>query len=253
MLADVERGVAAGAVGGLAYGAYVAVVANPLVEHLEALAHHEGHGHGDGHGHSHGHSHDHAHAAVSELTTAVVSVGSGVLWGILLGAAFGVAFYLFEPALPGAGATKAVVLAGVGFFTVSAVPWLVLPPAAPGMDQALTTDLRIVLYAALMAVGALTAAVALLTYRRLRPTRGTGASATVALAPILLVGLLLALGTPTVVQSAGVPADLVASYQGVVVLSQAALWALIAGSFGWLRTRTGGEPAVDVPDSAQTA
>ncbi len=94
MLVDyLERGVLAGVIAGLAYGLYMALVANPLLGYMETVA--EGSEHGDHasageHAHAAGeHAHEageHAHA-VSEATTAAVSIGSGVLWGILLGGA----------------------------------------------------------------------------------------------------------------------------------------------------------------------
>lgn len=221
VLSYVERGVGAGAIAGLAYGAYVALVADPLVHHAEHVA-------------SHGEGHEHA-AAVSELTTAVVGVAGGVLWGILLGAAFGLAFYLLEPALPGRTSTKALVLAGAGFLTVSGVPWLVLPPAVPGVEQPIATDLRIAAYGGLMVVGAAASASAVLAFERVRSRdRGLGASIAAGALPLVAVGLALPLATPTLVHVGDAPAALVAAFRGVVVLSQAGLWAAIAACFCWI-------------------
>lgn len=225
MLSSVERGVTAGAVGGLAYGTYVAAVANPLVEHAESVV-----GHAE---HAGEHGREQA-AAVPELVTAVAGVGSGVLWGILLGAAFGLAFYLFEPALPGRGATKALVLAGAGFLTVSAVPWLVLPPAVPGVEQPVATNLRLAIYGALVVVGAALAVTSVLGYSRARRRHGRVAGVAVGAAPLLVAALLLPLATPTLVATGDAPAALVAAFRGAVALSQAGLWATIAASYCWL-------------------
>ncbi|MFC6764245.1 cobalamin cluster protein, partial [Natrinema soli] len=41
------------------------------------------------------------------------------------------------------------------------------------------------------------------------------------------------------------PADLVAAFRGLTVLSQAALWFLVAGCFGWLRPRSDGRSAAE--------
>ena len=221
-----KRGVAAGLVAGLAYGLFVAFVANPLSEYVQTV----GHDHAE-----HGHAHDHAHA-VPEATTAVVSVGSGVLWAILLGGVFALALYFLEPALPGRGAVKAYVLAGAGFLTVSATPWLVLPPAAPGAEHLYGVDARFAIYVALVALGAIVSAAAIVGYRR-AARRHPLAGVAVAAVPVLAVGVVVPVATPTVVSHPELPADLVSAYRSLVVLSQTALWVLLGGTFGWLHRR----------------
>lgn len=227
MLTDyLERGVLAGAIAGLAYGLYVAAVANPLVEYMEGLEH--GHEHAE-------HAHDHAETAhaVGESTAAVVSVGSGVLWGVLLGGLFAVAFYLLEPALPGSRAIKAVVLAGAGFLTVSVAPWLVLPPTVPGAEQTVDTGARLAIYAGMMVVGALVATAAVLGYDRTAP-RSRLLGVAVGVLPVIVLVAVVPIATPTVTHHGDLPGDLVTAFQGLAVLSQAALWLVVAGSFSWL-------------------
>jgi hypothetical protein len=228
MLASyLQRGVAAGAVAGIAYGLYMALVGNPLTAYVDAAA--------SGHSHAHG-GHDHAVGVVSETTTAAVSAGSGVLWGILLGGAFAVALYFLEPALPGRDAAKAYVLAGAGFLTVSGVPWLALPPAAPGARYAYGIDARIGLYLGFVVLGAVTAAAAVFAYRR-GASRHVGVGLAAAAVPIAAVAAALLIAVPTVATHPGVPADLVAAYRGLAVLSQAGIWLLVAATFNGLRRR----------------
>lgn len=250
MLRDyLARGVLAGVIGGLAYGLYMAVVANPLVEYMEGIAHGDGHGHSHGHGE---HAHEHAHA-VSETTTAIVSVGSGILWGILLGGFFAVAYYVLEPKLPGARTGKAIVLAGAGFLTTSVAPWLVLPPAAPGAEQTLGIDTRLALYAGLMIVGALVAAASVYGYNR-TAARSRKLGAVVAALPVAALLVLVPTATPTIVQHPELAGELVAAFQGQALTSQAALWAVIAGSFCWLlgRVQPAGE-TTSVDDELSTS
>ncbi len=225
-----QRGVAAGLVAGLGYAVYMIFVGNPLTEYVHDAGH--AHDHGHGHGHDHG---GHAHA-VSETTMAIVSAGSAVLWAIFLGGLFAVALYLFEPALPGPEAIKPYVLAAAGFLTVSAVPWLVLPPAAPGAEHAYGIDVRLGLYVGLVAFGAITAITAVFAYNRSRQ-RGLGFVLSASVVPILAVVGLLALAAPTVTTHPDLSTDLVTAYQGLAVLSQAALWLLIAAAFVGLRRR----------------
>lgn len=232
-----KRGIAAGVVAGVAYGLFLALVGNPLVEHMEHAAHDHG-----GHGHEHG--------AVSELTTAIVSVGSGVLWGVLLGAAFGVAYYLFEPSLPGAGSTKAYVLASAGFLTVSGVPWLALPPVAPGTEQALATDVRLVIYGTMMALGATICALSIGLYGRVRDEHGSPVAIGIALTPFVLCVIPIAL-VPTNVLA--VPGGLAIAFQWLVVLGQVALWTILAGIYVRLDRRADGTaPSLDELDDDLT-
>lgn len=229
-----KRGISAGVVAGLAYGLFLALIANPLVEYLEHAAHDHA-------------SHGHEHGVVSELTTTVIGVGSGVLWGILLGAVFGVAYYLFEPSLPGIRSTKAYVLAGAGFLTVSGVPWLALPPVPPGTEQVLTTDVRLVIYGATMALGATICALSLMlfqyfyTRKKHDPFTATG----IALSPFLLCAIPIVL-IPT--NSLGSFEGVVAVFQWLVIFGQVALWTLLAGIYTRLMRRANDQAALSLDD-----
>ncbi|ELZ16038.1 hypothetical protein C477_16130 [Haloterrigena salina JCM 13891] len=242
MLVDyLQRGVLAGVVAGLAYGLYVAFVANPLTEYVHDAGHSHGHGAGD-----HSHAQEGTEHVVSETTTALVSVGSGVLWAILLGGLFAVALYLFEPALPGRDGLESYVLAGAGFLTVSATPWLVVPPAAPGADHLYGIDARIGIYVGLVGLGAAVSAAAILAYGRAAP-RHPALGALAAAVPIVATVVVLPAVTPTVVTQPDVASELVTAYQALAALSQAAIWVLIAGAFNRLRRRA--DPAVNAVDT----
>jgi hypothetical protein len=226
LFAYLQRGIAAGALAGTAHGTYMALVGNPLTHYIDAAAQ-------DQAAHA---GHEHAAGTVSEATTALVSAGSGVLWGILLGGAFAIALYFLEPALPGSEAARAHVLAAGCFLTVSGVPWLALPPATPGARYTHAIDARIALYVGLVGLGAITAATAVVAYRRgTRHHLGLGLAG--AAVPLLLVAAVLSIAAPTVATHPDVPADLVAAYRGLTVLSQAGVWLLVAATFNGLRRR----------------
>ncbi|MCU4799069.1 CbtA family protein [Halobacteria archaeon HArc-gm2] len=217
-----ERGALAGVVGGLAYGLFVALVANPFVAGLETFE--------SGHGHA-------GEPAVSSLTTSLVSIGGGVLWGLLFGiVAFGIAYYFLEPVLPGDPVTRRLVLAGAGFLTVSGAPWLVLPPQPPGVEQSLASGARTAWYGGMMVAGAGVSVLAGVVYRRLaarRPAVRTAAS----LAPLCLLALPVVL-TPANAVHGGVPAGLVVAFRWTVVFGQVVLWATLAGVHAWLADST---------------
>ncbi|EMA38939.1 CbtA family protein [Halobiforma nitratireducens] len=232
-----RRGVVAGVATGLAYGLYLVFVGNPLSEYLHEAQHDHGHDHG------HGHSHDHGHA-VSETTTAIVSAGSGVLWAILLGGLFATALYFLEPALPGTDAVGPYVLAAAGFVTVSGVPWLVLPPAAPGAEQLYTIEARLGIYVALVGLGAVVSAAAIGGYRR-TASRSRLLGVTVGAVPLLATAIVLPLVAPSIVTHPDLPGDLVAAYQALAVLTQAGIWFGLAFTVDRLRGRDRRRTATD--------
>lgn len=226
-----RRGLLAGLVGGLVHGAYVTFVGNNFVAVAEAFE--QGHEHGG--------------AAVSEATTVAVSIGAGVAWGVLFGVlAFGVGYYLLEPVLPGGEGTRSYLLGAAGFVTASGAPWLVLPPVAPGMEQALPTETRIAWYLGMMALGALACGGAVLAYRRFSP-RGRPAAVAAAAAPFALLAVPVALAPANPVQG-HLPAALVASFRAVVVTGQLLLWGSLAAAHAWLVGRSDGQettPPID--------
>lgn len=226
-----RRGVVAGAIAGIAYGIFMAVVGNPLAAYMENLA---------------VQGHDHAGQHIWD-TTALVSVGSGVLWGIFLGGAFAVAYYFLEPTLPGTDTVKPYVLAGAGFLTVSVTPWLVLAPTAPGAEKALGMEPRLLIYGGSMVAGAALAALSIAVYRTLS-TRRRDIAAVAGLAPVAVAVLVLGQVTPTIISSGEIPETLFAAYQGLVALSQAALWLLLAASYNWLSRRGAAESGTTTGD-----
>ncbi|MFW6320955.1 MAG: CbtA family protein [Halohasta sp.] len=236
-----KGGVLAGGVAGVAYGLFLATIATPLTEHLHAVSH--------DHGHDHGHAAGEAATLVTESTTALVSVGGGLLWAIFLGGLFGLALFVLEPALPGTERVKAHVLAGCGFLTISAIPWLVMPPATPSSEHLYGIDTRLAIYGGLVLVGAIVAASAVGLYTR---TAGRHRLLRVLSAGIPLGAAVVVLPTitPTIVSHPGVRTDLVVAYQAMVVVGQAGIWLLIASAFNWLRGRGGSTPAAGSTDRA---
>lgn len=215
----VLRGVGSGAVAGMAYGLYVAVVATPLIGYAETFE-------------SGGEA-----SVVPDVVATLGSVVGGVLYGILLGtAAFGVLFYVLEPAIPGRARVRRYLMAACGFLVVSGIPWLVLPPVPPGVEQSLPTELRLGLYAASMVVGAVACGLSLWAYTRVEPERGPvigTLAACVGLVPVLVLVLLAPINRVT----GPVPHTVSVVFIAATVVGQAGLWALLAIVHGWLSRR----------------
>jgi len=223
------RGLKTGLVAGLAFGVFVALVANPLVGFTEALAG----------------SHDHGEATTGVLDTVstdAVSVVAGVFWGLLLGVvAFGVVFYFLEPAIPGAEDTASYLVGGAGFLTVSGAPWLVLPPQPPGVESAIPVDARLLWYAGAMLAGALACALAGYVYNRVQ-SRGRGRALLAAVVPLGTL-LVLPFVAPGTTGATALPSAATFGFRALVVVGQLGLWLVLAATHAWLLGRTTTRPA----------
>ena len=214
----------------------MAFVANPLVGFADGFADHD-HATGDGHDHE---------GVVSATVANGASVVAGVLWGVFLGGVvFGVAYYFLEPVIPGTGGTKSYLLAVAGFVTVSGAPWLVLPPQPPGVEAALATETRLLLYSGMMVAGGLVSAASGILYRRLRGSHARSTAAVVAVLPFALLAIPAAL-SPAAPAEGALPPELAAGLTGLVVFGQALLWLLLAGVHARLHGRSEDATAADL-------
>lgn len=239
------RGLKVGAVAGLAFGLFVAVVANPLVDATEALA---GEHAGEAAGHAAGGA-----GLLQAVSTDATSVLAGVFWGLLLGVvAFGVVFYFLEPAIPGAEDTRSYLLGAAGFVTVSGAPWLVLPPQPPGVEGGLATETAMAWYAGAMVAGALACGLAGYGYTRFRNTGRAPAAAAAAVPLLALLALPLVAPEPTA--AADLPSALTTAFRSLVVLGQATLWVVLASAHAWFLRREADATATSVsePDGYET-
>lgn len=274
-----KRGLATGVVVGIAFGIFMAVVGNPFVVYADELAHGGGHGaeaeggsghHSDaesaheegshsgeekhheegshsGEGEHAGESGGHGHgSAVSMAVTKAVSAAASGFWAVLFGAvAFGIAFFFLEPTLPGTAGAKSYVMAAIGFITVSGAPWLALPPAAPGMEQALGTQTRLAIYGGMMVAGLVASLLSLFAYDRVSDDHGRAVGVLAALVPLALlpVAALLAPANP---MHGSLPPALVQTFQGFVITTQMALWFGLASVHAWFQRRADDDaPDVD--------
>lgn len=229
-----KRGIKAGAVGGGVYGLFIALVGNHLITFAETFEQGQG-----------------SEEALATILSASLSVGAGVLWGVLLGGVvFGVVYYFLEPAIPGDDDTKIYLLGAAGFVTLSGAPWLVLPPQPPGIEQALATETRLLLYGGMMIVGALVCGLAGLVYNRLREYgRAVAVGGGAASFALLAIPIFLAPANPTV---GSVPEQFVRAFQWVTVFGQFTLWVVMSSGYVWVTRRA--DETVRVPaDSSESA
>ena len=218
-----KRGIKAGAVGGLIYGLYVALVGNNLIAYAESFER------------NHAHSVGEAVAMAGELT-APISVVAGILWGVFLGGiVFGLVYYFLEPAIPGDDDTKSYLLGAAGFVTISGAPWLVLPPQPPGVEQALPTETRLLLYGGMMVASALVWGFAGVVYNRLRDQgRMVAIRGSIVALALFAIPIFFA---PLNVTTGPAPEQFVSAFQWVTVFGQFTLWAVMTGGYVWFARR----------------
>lgn len=231
------RGLKAGAVAGLAFGLFVVLVASPLVAVAEERAGHHADGeHTDGAPEAHEAAHDHLSVGPLSVPTAALSTLTNLLgglgWGVLLGVGFGVAFYLLEPAVPGAGDTPVQLLGAAGLLVVSGAPWLAVPPQPPGVEG-LTRAVHGLWYGGAMLAGTVACLAAGGLYRRLT---GAGRDRRVA-ALVAALPLLPLLALPLVSPAASGSGSFVAAYRGVVLAGQVGLWLVLTTAFARFHRR----------------
>lgn len=211
----------AGAIGGFAYGLFMAFVGNGLIGFAETFER----GHGEA-------------PAVSSTATKIVSVGGGIVFGLLLGAVvFGLIYYFLGPAIPGAADTKSYIFAAAGFLTVSGAPWALLPPQPPGVSQSLPTETRLLWYGIMMATGAVASGLAVYLYRRIggglpKTVAATSALVTLALIPIV------ALFAPANSVAGPIPEGLARVFRAVTAAGQIGLWIAMGSAHAWLVRRS---------------
>lgn len=257
------RGLKTGLVAGLVLGLFVALLANPMIAAVEGLAgEHADAGAGESHDHgAHDQgAHDGGHAAgdhgvVSATTASAVGVLSAVFWGLLLGVgAFGLVYYFLEPAIPGSTAVQSALVAAGGFLAVSGVPWLAFPPQPPGVEPALSIEVRLVLYGTLVVAGLAACLAGGYACERLK-TRSRGWALVGGLAPMgVLAAVALLAPVPPVEHS--LSASLVTAFRAQIVFGQVLVWTALAATHAWLCRRDAGDapdPATSVATAPRTA
>ena len=97
---------------------------------------------------------------------------SGVILGTSLGALFGIVFILFRGSLPGNNdVKKAIVLAGIMWFTMFVIPFLKYPANPPTAGDPETVALRSILYISLITISGLGIAIFYKLSERLKNNR----------------------------------------------------------------------------------
>lgn len=244
-------GLLAGAFAGSASFLYARTQIAPLIG--EAISYEEARSHAAA---AAGGEHAHEHEVFTRAIQENIGAGVGtVMFAIITGALFAVAVTVALATLQRHRVAAdprlvAVLVAGAGFVTVAAVPWVAYPANLPGVGQPETAGDRTTAYLALIIASVALAAVASIAALRMAPRFGgwaaaaTGSAGYLAAITTVIVALPNYRETPSPITAPdgtvlfpGFPADLLAEFRSDVLICQALLWLVIAGSYAVLLPR----------------
>ena len=186
-----------------------------------------------------------AHGGDEPLVSRTVQVIGGavtsVLVGIAVGVVFAVVFARLRGRLPGRGDLgRSVVLASVGFASVSLLPAVKIPSNPPAVGDPHTVGRRTMLYAVVLLLGVVIALLVPVVDRRLA-TWGTAAATRWAVDVVVVVALVVLVltlvpGSPDAVP-ADVPAALLWDFRLASLAQLASMWLTLGLVFGLLMER----------------
>jgi len=223
------RGLLAGLLAGLFAFAVAYVVGEPSIDAAIAIEESAAHTHPEGVPAEHSHD-EAAETAVPRslqstagllTATAVAGTTLGGLVGVLSALALG-RFGRLSPRL------STLLVAGIGFVSVYAVPFWVYPPNPPAVGDPETIGTRTVLYFTVMAISVVAAVAAVLVGRRMAVRWGSwyaGLAAVGGYLLIMLVAIALLPGFDEV--PADFPATVLYEFRTASFVTQFTLWAVL--------------------------
>ncbi|GAA3823133.1 CbtA family protein [Streptomyces chiangmaiensis] len=242
-----RRGLAAGALAGLATGLFSLLLSEPLMDHAVRLEEQSrearSHRHGQGATAAVVHHHEELFSRGAQHFGLVVTT---VVAGLALGALFGVVYALVNRRSdPGVGPwPRAMSLAGAGFVALSLLPGLRYPAVPPGVGDSGTVRDRQLLWLAAVAIGVLGVLLAWQVGRRLADRSAPRRHVAVACSLVAVLAVLFTL--PDNPDTVAVPATLLWDFRLQSLAAHALLWAVLGAVFGALGLRAGSRavPAV---------
>jgi predicted cobalt transporter CbtA len=218
----------AGLLAGLVMGLFHLVLTEPVIDRAIAL---EESG-----------AHSHEAPMVSRGTQKVMLIVGSALYGLLIGIIFAVAFAVMGRRMPGRWPDiRAVVLAGLMWWSVALIPFLKYPANPPGVGEPETVFYRQGLMLGFIALSALAMAAAGLVYwllgKRWHHARlqGRWLGVAVVLYGVLATTLLVLM--PADPDPVTAPADLVWQFRILSLSGQVFFWAVLGGASALLLRR----------------
>lgn len=241
-------GLLAGALAGGASFLYARTQIAPLI--AEAISYEEARSHATA---AAGAEHAHEHEVFTRAIQENIGAGVGtVMFAVITGALFAVALTVVTATLQRHRVAAdprlvAVLVAGAGFVSVAAVPWVAYPANLPGVGAPETAGDRTTAYLALLIASVALAAVAGIAALRMAARFGGWVAGVSGFAGYLaaMAAVITALPsydeTPSpltdldgTILFPGFPADLLAEFRSEALICQAVLWIVLAGTFAVL-------------------
>ncbi|MEU1598648.1 CbtA family protein [Streptomyces sp. NPDC005708] len=238
VLPFLRRGLAAGALAGLATGLFSLLLTEPLMDRAVRLEEQsqgaQQHHHGQDATVAVVHHHEELFSRGAQHFGLVVTA---VIAGVALGALFGVAYALVHRRSdPAVGSwPRAMSLAGAGFVALSLLPGLRYPASPPGVGDSGTVRDRQLVWLAAVVIGVLGVLLAWQVGRRLADRSAPRRHVAVACTLLAILAVLFTL--PDNPDAVTVPATLVWDFRLQSLAAQTLLWAVLGAVFGALGLR----------------
>lgn len=231
------RGLAAGGLAGAAAGLFSLLLAEPLMDRAVRAE-----GEREAREHAHGTAADAAariehHADLfSRDTQHLGLVVTAVVTGLAIGVFFALAHALAHRSEPDARPwPRALTLAAAGFTGLTLLPFLRYPANPPGVGDAGTVDERTTYWLAAVAIGVLGMLLAHQVHARLAAHGAPVRQSAVLLTVVAVLAVLFAL--PDNPDRVDVSPTLLWDFRMLSLATQALMWAVMGGAFGWLGLR----------------
>ncbi|NLE78860.1 MAG: CbtA family protein [Rhodococcus sp.] len=233
------RGLLAGLIAGILAGGVAFVLGEPHVESAialeEAAAAAEPHEHATEAG---GHSHAEEDALVSRTGQKAGLFLATSLAGMALGAIFAVVLHYARRLTAMPGAVLAIILAGLGWLAIEAVPFFKYPANPPAVGDPDTITQRTWLWLAAVILGLLAVTVGVFVARRVSHLNLTSVRVVAPIAAFLVVVVIGYLALPTIDEvGEDFPATLLWDFRLASLATQATLWLALGAAFAFLTER----------------
>ncbi|MDX6556253.1 MAG: hypothetical protein QOD86_2448 [Miltoncostaeaceae bacterium] len=234
----VLRGLLAGLIAGVLAGLFALAVAEPVVdraiafEELQSASAHVA-------GEAPAHEDDGGGLVVSRRGQKAGLILATGLWGIALGLILAVVFRAVRGRIGGAREGVSALLLSAGLFlALVLVPFVKYPPNPPGVGDPETIGRRTLLYVAMIAISAAALVAAAQIARRVPPRLGTLTRPVTGAVAFLAIVLTAGAFMPKVAEiPSAFPADLLWDFRLTSLLTQVALWGILAAVFAVLADR----------------
>lgn len=237
------RGLLAGLIAGILAGGVAFVLGEPHVDAAIALeeAAAAPHGHGAETG---GHSHDDGEALVSRAGQKAGLFLATSLAGLALGAIFAVVLHYARRLTVMSGAPLAMIVAGLGWLAIEAVPFFKYPANPPAVGDPETITQRTWLWLAVVILGLLAVTVGVFVARRLSHHSLTSVRVVAPIAAFLAVVVIGYVALPTIDEvGEDFPATLLWEFRLSSLATQATLWLTLGAAFAFLTDRASRDAA----------